>query len=95
MKNSEVDDFRLSMRLTSTAAQKQRNSWDWKQKVLYLFPPNLEPSVELPEPLKNSERKPLFFNMRFPQDLVSADCCVLKDIVNVKKIADDFNGFCV
>ncbi len=69
MKNTEVDDFRLSMRLTSSQLQKERNQKDWNGKALYLFPPILEPNAELPGPL-NKERKPIYFNMRFTHDLV-------------------------
>ncbi|XP_072040803.1 phosphatidylinositol 4,5-bisphosphate 3-kinase catalytic subunit beta isoform-like isoform X2 [Amphiura filiformis] len=68
MKNNEVDDFRLSMRLTSTQLQRDRNQKDWNGKAMYLFPPVLEPKVDLPGP-NNIERKPIYFNMRFTHDL--------------------------
>ena len=89
MKNTEVDDFRLNMRLKSTKLQKKRNHEDWNVKALYLFPPDVESKVDLPEPLAREKRPQIFINMRFTHDLVS--------VLNRKKLQKEsyihFNEF--
>ncbi|XP_071805229.1 phosphatidylinositol 4,5-bisphosphate 3-kinase catalytic subunit beta isoform-like [Asterias amurensis] len=49
MKNPEVDDFRRNNRRMCMTIQRQRASWEWERKALYLYPPQVSASSELPE----------------------------------------------
>ncbi|XP_033095415.1 phosphatidylinositol 4,5-bisphosphate 3-kinase catalytic subunit beta isoform-like [Anneissia japonica] len=53
MKNPEVNDFRTKMKQMVLNIQKKRNNWDWMKKAQYLYPPQLEVSMEIPEHLRD------------------------------------------
>ncbi|XP_071945072.1 phosphatidylinositol 4,5-bisphosphate 3-kinase catalytic subunit beta isoform-like [Antedon mediterranea] len=75
MKNPEVNDFRTKMKQMVLNIQKKRNTWDWLKKAQYLYPPQLEVSMEIPEHLRD----------QFPNN----ECIV--NIKYSKEIAQDAN----
>ncbi|XP_072040806.1 phosphatidylinositol 4,5-bisphosphate 3-kinase catalytic subunit beta isoform-like [Amphiura filiformis] len=73
MKNEEIDDFRSKMQHQSGLLQKRRIQWDWEKKAMFLFPPQLESSMTLPDHLKKKidDRQPISFKIQFADDVTS------------------------
>nr|XP_006815238.1 PREDICTED: LOW QUALITY PROTEIN: phosphatidylinositol 4,5-bisphosphate 3-kinase catalytic subunit beta isoform-like [Saccoglossus kowalevskii] len=49
MKNQEVNDFRDNMRRFAENLAIERSTKTWEERAMYIYPPELEPSIELPE----------------------------------------------
>nr|BAQ19553.1 phosphatidylinositol 4,5-bisphosphate 3-kinase catalytic subunit beta isoform [Patiria pectinifera] len=52
LKNPEVEDFRRNNRRICMEIQRDRASWEWEKKALYLFPPQVGASIEIPDNIK-------------------------------------------
>ncbi|PIK40149.1 phosphatidylinositol 4,5-bisphosphate 3-kinase catalytic subunit beta isoform [Apostichopus japonicus] len=47
MKSQEIVDFRQKTRNICMTIQKERLKWDWENRAVYLFPPQLESSADM------------------------------------------------
>ncbi|XP_070560385.1 phosphatidylinositol 4,5-bisphosphate 3-kinase catalytic subunit beta isoform-like [Ptychodera flava] len=56
IKDPEVDDFRKNMRFLAEQIAIERSTQTWEERAMYLYPPEIEPSVELPEHIREAFR---------------------------------------